>query len=142
MKIPNLLWGNVARYTVEMHCILTALALGMWIVIHRPISSGAASVRGLHLMDELFRFLPFKSDYAWGPLLFLPAIFQLCLVIAERQRFRAKLASVQAGTFSFIAILLARVNIGTTGVPTYTMLAVANLFVMVQLVQSKYGVNE
>lgn len=107
-----------------------------------PVSSGAPTVRGLHLMNEVFRFLPIKSDYVWGPLFFVPAVTQLTLLTLGVMRFRARLATFQAMMFAFMTLLLAMVNIGTTGIGPYSMLAIGNLFVMAQLIQQKHGLYE
>lgn len=140
-KFADMLWRNIWHYDLEAHLALTALALGVWIFIWCPLSSGSPSVRGLHLLDDVFVWLPWKSDYTWSPLLAIPSAFQLWQIVHMRMRHRVACAMSNAMTFSFIAILLMLDNFGTTGVPMYSAVTLGNCVVVAQLIKRRAGLH-
>ena len=93
-------------------------------------------------MDAVFAWSPIKSDYIWTVLLGVPAATQLILIRLGVFHFRARLSTLQAMNAAFIALLIGMMNIATTGIPVYSMLAIGNLFAMAHLIQLTHGLHE
>ena len=137
--ISRYFWKELVDYSLERSCAGTAFMWGLWVLLWKPISSGSPMVAGLHLMDEVFGWLPFSSDFAWGALTILPALLHIRFIIADTdQKVRGHLALFKAAVFLFITLLIGMANWRTTGIAMYGGLAVAEFACYAQLVHRRH----
>ena len=131
------------RYDLERDCAFTSLAWGIWVTVLQPISSSNPSVRGLRLLNDVFSWLPFPSDIAWGILLIIPAVTQFAYM-TKPHKLRIRICSMwmQALVFLSIVYLLAVDNWRTTGIPIYGALAIGQIIRYMQLSRTLHCGND
>ena len=137
-RFDHWIWVVSKNYNLELHAAITAAWLGAQLLIFQPLSSGNPSMRGFILMNNVASFLPWKSDFTWGALLFVPAAIQIANIFnTARLKTRGLACIMLAMIFSFFALMLLLDNHRSTGIPMYSMLTVANIIVFVQLTKRR-----
>lgn len=144
-RLLNGLWQKMEGYSLELHIALNALILGLWITILQPIGGGNPSMRGFMLLNVLIRSQPvfngIASDFIWGPLMALPAAFQVWMIQRGTIRNREWCATFVACVFTLIAYLLFQDNPRSTGVVMYGWVAVGQVYTMAKLIKRRIGVS-
>ena len=143
LSLSDRLWRWTMRYDLERDCAFTSLAWGIWVTFLQPISSSNPSVRGLRLLNDVFSWLPFPSDIAWGVMLIVPAVTQF-VYMTKPHKLKIRIYSMwmQALVFLSIVYLLAVDNWRTTGIPIYGALAIGQIIRYMQLSRTLHCGND
>lgn len=125
-KVSPSIWSWFMRYDLERHAATTSAGWALWVVLWHPIHRAGISstLGGFYAMDLLFHFLPFASDYIWGPAILIPSLLQIVSINSDtRLVLRKRCQLAQAFVFLVATILIAITNWQSPGVPMYGMLS-------------------